>query len=182
MVGSPTSLAFESACEGRASVEFLCCPEDAGVVAAQFPDWTCEAGLLYALIEPSALAAPSASVRVLHAEDPLEHLPQELRDELAEARNTREVWTAFSDGVPASFAYSYWKTEGHFDISIDTAPESRRRGLARLAVSELIRQERARGLQPVWGAMASNEASQKLAETLGFELRDEIRLFSAPEQ
>jgi hypothetical protein len=41
-------------------------------------------------------------------------------------------------------------------------------------VSALIRTEIERGRQPVWGAMASNRASQNLATSLGFELADQV--------
>ena len=81
------------------------------------------------------------------------------------------------DGYQCGVAYAHWETEGQFDISVDTVPECRRQGLARVAVSKLIRTQGRCGRRPVWGAMASNIASQRLAERLGFRIVDEVVLF-----
>ncbi|MFT7463513.1 MAG: GNAT superfamily N-acetyltransferase [Pseudohongiellaceae bacterium] len=162
----------------RPGRELMCPVDDGEHWLRVLPGWSAGEVLLYRLEQPSALAAESPGVKRLGVEHSLEHLPAELREELEEALPDHTVWCAFHEGSAASFAYSHWRTEGLFDISIDTNPGHRRRGLARLAVSELIRQEIAAGLQPVWGAMGSNSASQRLAHSLGFALVDKMLVLS----
>ncbi len=180
VVGNPTAETLDAAIRDREPCEILCALEDEAAVAAHFPNWSREEALLFGLRKPELLASPDPCVLLLKREHSLRHLPDELRQEIDGAREVRDVWCAFKDGVASSFAYSYWRTEGQCDISIDTVSEFRRLGLAQLAVSELIRRERAHGLEPVWGAMATNVASQQLAGTLGFEQTDTIVLFSSP--
>lgn len=158
--------------------ELLCAHEDAEWVAAQLGGWKCEGASLFRLDDAAVIEPLASKARLLSSEDELNDLEQELRDEIEEARAAGEVWCAEAEGRVASFAYSYWRTEGHFDISIDTPEAFRRRGLARIAVSGLIRAERERGLEPVWGAMDDNVASSELARTLGFVRHDAIAIFS----
>jgi predicted GNAT family acetyltransferase len=101
-------------------------------------------------------------------------LPPALADELAWARTRGTVWTAYVDGEPASFAYAPWHSPTYFDVSVDTLPGARQLGLATLVASAMIRDERTRGRQPVWGADEGNAASLALAKRLGFVPVDEI--------
>jgi len=162
----------------RPGRELLCAAEDGEHWQRVLRGWSTKGVLLYGLQQAGGLVPPSAAVERLTLDHSLDHLPQELREEIEQALPDHAVWCAFQEGDAAAFAYSHWRTEGWFDISIDTAPAYRRRGLARRAVSELIRRELAAGLQPVWGAMASNTASQRLAASLGFVPVDRMLLLT----
>jgi hypothetical protein len=110
----------------------------------------------------------------LAADQALEHVPASLAAELAWARLHGPVWSAWVDGEPVSFAYAPWRSAKWFDVSVDTLPGARQLGLATVVASAMIRDERARGREPVWGADEANIASLRLAKRLGFEAVDEI--------
>ena len=78
------------------------------------------------------------------------------------------------EGEPVSFAYAPWRSAKWFDVSIDTLPGARQLGLATIVASAMIRDERTRGREPVWGADQGNTASLRLAKRLGFAAVDEI--------
>jgi hypothetical protein len=101
-------------------------------------------------------------------------LPPALAGELAWARTRGPIWTAYVDGEPASFAYAPWRSALYFDVSVDTLAGSRQLGLATIVAAAMIRDERSRGREPVWGADEGNGASLRLAKRLGFEPVDEI--------
>ncbi|MEM7305129.1 MAG: GNAT family N-acetyltransferase [Planctomycetota bacterium] len=180
LVGRPSPAVLDEALSGRPGSEVLTAPEDEEANAAQLPGWSRERAVLHELADPARLAPDDGTVRALTPEDSLAHLPAALREEMEGALSRHAVHAAFEADVAASFAYACWRTETRFDMSIDTAPWFRRRGLARRAASALIRAEADAGRRPVWGAMASNEASLRLAEALGFRAVDEIACFSAP--
>ncbi len=182
VVRAPSAALVREAVTDRAGREVIAPADDADAVRAALAGWSEERAVLHELRDASRLAAPCADVRPLTAEDALDGAPDGLREELDAARRGGVVWTACVDGTPASFAYAYWRTEGWFDVSIDTLEAFRRRGLARVAVSELIRRERAEGREPVWGAMESNAASLQLAASLGFAPTDELVVFTPLER
>jgi hypothetical protein len=107
------------------------------------------------------------TVRKLSARDVLSQLPSDLRREIDKARATRDVYAAWKDGLPASFAYVSHETERHGDLSIDTLEAFRRRGLAVAALRPVLADLRSRGKHPVWGAIESNTASLALARAIG---------------
>ncbi len=108
----------------------------------------------------------------LPADASLAHLPRALADELAAAHGP--IWTVFVDGEAAAFAYAPWRSARWFDVSVDTLVGSRQLGLGSLVAAALIRDERARGCEPVWAADEANVASLRLARRLGFQSVDEI--------
>lgn len=108
-------------------------------------------------------------VRRLSVDDPLSHLPENLREEMARARKTRRVWTAFDGGRAVSFAYAHRETGTVADVSIDTLEGHRRKGCAYAAALHLLYDLADRALAPSWGAYTSNDASKRLARRLGFE-------------
>jgi hypothetical protein len=110
----------------------------------------------------------------LPADASLAHVPEALAAELASVRAQRTIWAAYLDGVPVSFAYAPWRSARWFDVSIDTLPASRQLGLGRLVAAAMIRDERAQGREPVWGADEGNTASLRLAHSLGFVKVDEL--------
>lgn len=174
LVGNPSERVVREALSDREGRELLAAAELEPHLRRWFPEWRHEGAVLYGLETPPLASAPDPDVRLLSRSDSLEHLDDELRDELESAR---DVHACFADGLAVSFAYSYWRTEGLFDVSIDTAEPHRRRGHAARAVSALIRAETSAGRRPVWGAMDTNEASHALAKRLGFRPCD--RLWSA---
>lgn len=78
------------------------------------------------------------------------------------------------DGLVAGFAtygaFRQWPAYSHtVEHSVYTAPEFRRRGIARSLMLELIARARAAGLHAmVGGVVAENEESVRLHESLGF--------------
>lgn len=105
------------------------------------------------------------------------------------AARRRELAAACSRGLPmagavvgdevAAVCYSCYETETLWDISIDTHPDYRRRGLASSAVRFLAARQSSRGLSPVWGAVESNRASLALAARLGFEPVERFVVYEA---
>jgi len=109
----------------------------------------------------------------------LDHVPAGLAAELAWAKARGPVWAAWVDGEPVSFAYAPWRSGKYFDVSVDTLAGARQLGLATVVAAAMIRDERARGREPVWGADEGNGASLRLAKRLGFVQVDEIFVAAA---
>ncbi len=128
--------------------------------------------ILHAQPEPARL--PDLEGAQALGDEPLDHVPPALAEELAWARARGPVWSAWVDGVPVSFAYAPWRSAKWFDVSVDTLSDARQLGLATIVASAMIRDERARGREPVWGADEDNSASLRLAKRLGFEPVDEL--------
>jgi GNAT superfamily N-acetyltransferase len=85
---------------------------------------------------------------------------------LANVMERRAVFCAEVDGQPVSFAWAPLRSEGWFDIWVQTLPEFRRRGLGQRVASALMHFERAEGRSPVW--CAAHSVSLGLGESLGF--------------
>ena len=128
-----------------------------------------ERAILHTLPDPAALPDYEGATPLGEVE-----LPAQLCDELAWAKSRGTVWSAWVDGEPMSFAYAPWRSPAWFDVSVDTLPGARQLGLATIVASAMIRDERAQGREPVWGADEGNVASLRLAKRLGFEPVDEI--------
>lgn len=128
-----------------------------------------ERAILHTLPDPSALPDYEGATPLGEVE-----LPAPLRDELAWAKSRGTVWSGWVDGEPMSFAYAPWRSAAWFDVSVDTLPGARQLGLATVVAAAMIRDERAQGREPVWGADEGNVASLRLAKRLGFEPVDEI--------
>jgi GNAT superfamily N-acetyltransferase len=129
----------------------------------------CERAILHTLPDPAALPDYEGATALGDAP-----LPKQLADELAWAKTRGTVWTAWVDGEPMSFAYAPWRSATLFDVSVDTLPGARQLGLGTIVAAAMIRDERAQGREPVWGADEDNVASLRLAKRLGFEPVDEI--------
>jgi len=129
--------------------------------------------VLHTLSEPDALPELEGAFP-LPEDVTLSHLPPALADELSAARTKHTIWAAWVDGEPVSFAYAPWRSPSWFDVSVDTAPGARQLGLATVVASAMIREERAHGREPVWGATEDNVASLRLARRLGFVACDEL--------
>ncbi len=117
--------------------------------------------------------------RMVEADDDALHtLPGSLRRELAGQEDFPVCAASLAGDSIASLVYAFVETEAYWDVSIDTLADFRREGFATSSAAFLIQRQLARGLRPVWGASATNEASMRLAARLGFEREGEIRTAS----
>ncbi len=74
----------------------------------------------------------------------------------------------------ATTAYSAFIHDNQLELGIETVPEFRGKGFARLACSALIDYCIENDYEPVWACRLENIGSFKLAEMLGFEVDKEI--------
>jgi RimJ/RimL family protein N-acetyltransferase len=163
----------------RASYVMLLAIERADLVARLRADGRdVVRAILHVLTDPDALPELEGALP-LPDDASLAHLPEALAAELAEARAHATIWSAWVDGEPVSFAYAASRTPRWFDIGVDTAPGARQLGLATLVAAAMIRDERARGREPVWGADEDNLASLRLAARLGFTPIDALWIVAA---
>lgn len=102
----------------------------------------------------------------------------ELRDELEAGAEGSPIAASFVDDEPIAFCYAGATTESWWDVSIDTAPEHRRRGHAARAVAFMVRHMRGLGKEPVWQSADDNPASWKLAAKLGFVVVDRLEYWT----
>jgi GNAT superfamily N-acetyltransferase len=121
--------------------------------------------ILHTLPDPDTL--PDDEGAVLFTEPPPDA-------ELAWAATRGPIWSAYVDGAAAAFAYAPWRSASLFDVSVDVVPLARQLGLGTIVAAAMIRDERSRGREPVWGADEGNIASLRLAQRLGFVAVDEI--------
>lgn len=171
VIGDADPAAVAALAREVASYTVLCAIEREDLVAAT--GRSVVRALLHTLPDPGELPMLDGAV-ALPDDSSLAHLPAPLAAELAAVRGRRTIWSAFLDGVPVAFAYAPWRSAAWFDVSIDTLPDARQLGLGRLVAAAMIRDERAQGREPVWGADEGNLASQRLAHSLGFVKVDEI--------
>jgi len=129
--------------------------------------------ILHTLRDPARLPDAGGAAE-LAADAPLARLPEGLAEELRAALAHGPVWAAWLEGAPVSFAYAPWRSPRWFDVSVDTLPAARQLGLGARVAAAMIRGERARGREPVWGADEHNLASLRLARRLGFQPADEL--------
>jgi len=141
--------------------------------------WWVEAARLFTLPDPASLPDDEGAAP-LPADTDLGHAPPALAAEVRAEQERGTVWTAVVDGAPACFAFAPWRSARWFDVSVDTLVGYRQLGLATRVVTAMIRAERAEGREPVWGAVESNAASQRLAERLGFAAIDALWVATAP--
>lgn len=77
-------------------------------------------------------------------------------------------WFVVRDGEPVSMCMACAIGGGEAEIEIGTDERYRRQGLAVAAAHAFIEECERRGLLPAWTCDATNEASARLAERLGF--------------
>lgn len=180
VVGHPSRRAIgEAASQQR--TDLLAFPENRVHVSAALPGWTGVRAVLHLLGDAHRLPeVPEGSVRRLAVSEisAIENLDPELRSELELATGVSPIVAALEDGRPVSFCYAGSRTEGLWDISIDTLAGHRRRGHAARCVAYMV--EHMKPLRPVWAAEASNVASLGLAARLGFVPVDELIVFHPP--
>ncbi|POR00258.1 hypothetical protein AU468_09790 [Alkalispirochaeta sphaeroplastigenens] len=70
--------------------------------------------------------------------------------------------------ITTALAFSAYRDEFNLELGIETAPKFRGQGYARLACITLIQHCLDAGLTPIWSCRTQNEASYRLAVSLGF--------------
>jgi RimJ/RimL family protein N-acetyltransferase len=183
IVGRPSDEVVRAAVAGATAVRSLLVMCDALEDARRaLPRWTCEEAVIHALPAPPPPWPHSGpDVRFLDAATPLDHLTRALADEIACALRDGPVTAAWCEGRPAAFCYASSATESLWDVSIDTVPAYRRRGLAQSAVYAMAAHQREEGREPVWGALVGNEASLRHAARLGIVTPDRLFVFTRPD-
>ena len=171
IVGDAEATAVAEVARERPQHTFLFAIEREDVAAALRARGV-ERAILHELQDPAVLPDYEGASQLGDA--PLDHVPPPLAAELAWAKTRGPVWAAWVDGAPVSFAYAPWRSAKWFDVSVDTLPGARQLGLALITASAMIRDERAHGREPVWGADEDNAPSLRLAKRLGFVQTDEI--------
>jgi GNAT superfamily N-acetyltransferase len=201
----PGSLVAERALAMAGDVNVLCAPDTADSVAQALPEWVRRGVRLHAL--PGVMAwerGADVDVNVFTLVDApsIGHVSDALRTELTEALEGHPaarfvpgtlpapvpadasptpipVAAAWMDGRPVAFCYPVLQTETLWDVSVDTLPDYRGRGLAGRAARAMIRHMRGRGKAPVWGAVETNAASLSVARQLGFVEAGRLEVFAA---
>ena len=179
-IGEPDDGALTAALTGAdPGWSLLAAPEDADHVGKMLGSFRRERASLYVMSGPTPrLDEPDPGLVDLTRSD-LARLPAALAEELARVVDRTDVVAIEADGVIASVAYVPWETERLYDVSVDTLGPHRRKGYGERAVRGLL-DRRDEVKRPVWGAVESNLASQKLAARLGFRPFDEMFVFTLP--
>ncbi|MCX5740940.1 MAG: GNAT family N-acetyltransferase [Proteobacteria bacterium] len=167
----PPLAALIALVERRADCAILTASE---AIAAALPRFTSRA-ILHTLDDPDAIPDVDGAI-VLPEDASLAHVPPALAEELTRMRPTRTIWCAYVDGEPVAFAYAPWRTAAWFDVSIDVLSGARQLGLGTIVAAAMLRDERAHGRAPVWGADEANAASLRLAARLGFTPIDHLHV------
>jgi RimJ/RimL family protein N-acetyltransferase len=190
----------------EADVNVLCALETADAVESVLPGWRRHAALVHALpsVQPWESDVDPGVTVFTQADGPpsLAHVPEPLRTELVETLEGHPVArfvpgelppampadrslqaipmaSAWADGLPVAFCYPVLQTETLWDVSVDTLPAFRGRGLAGRAARAMTRHMRRLGKAPVWGALETNGASLGAARRLGFVLSGRLAVFTA---
>jgi len=190
--GAPGEAAVRAAGESGGHLDDVLVAPGPGAerVAAALPGWRPRRVFLHVLPgEPPAIDPPAGADVVMLAPDAppiapdLSGLPPALRAEvgglLARVRPLIVARVPPGDeGRIVAACSAALETETLWDVSIETVPDHRRRGLAAACFAALARWMAAtRGKRPVWGAHESNPPSLALAERLGFVRDSELLTF-----
>lgn len=189
--GEPAPAALRAAVErtGKLTDVLVAAGPSAERVADALPGWRPQRVFFHVLPGgPPAIEPPEgADVAMLAPEAPpaapdLAGLPPALRAEVGSL--LARVQPLVAARVPAgpggriaAVCSAALETETLWDVSIETVPDYRRRGLAAACFSALARWMAERGKRPVWGAHESNPASLALAKRLGFVRDSELLTF-----
>jgi hypothetical protein len=186
VAGRPPCGALRSAVSGTTELtpivaQTIDAPHVAACLRGVEPAWTHESAIVHVQrhhpVDPPSPLAPLL-VRFLEPSDRLDHLPPGLQHEMTHAREMTPVAAVIDGTAAVSFCYPVWVTETLWDVSVDTLEHCRGQGHAARAFRLMADFMRQRGREPVWGALASNAPSLRLAAKLGFRPVDRIEVFS----
>lgn len=79
-------------------------------------------------------------------------------------------WCVEQHGVVAAIAFTSFRFDDELELGVETHAAHRGKGLALSAAVAMVRATLATGLTPVWSCREENEASLRLALSLGFEI------------
>jgi RimJ/RimL family protein N-acetyltransferase len=180
VVGHPDPLVLRAALDEAPTVKDLLVMRDGfEAIRANLPEWTLEEAVIHSLPDPAPeWPLPGSDVSFLDDQATLDRLPPELAEEITAARDVGPVAATWCDERPVSFCYASSVTETLWDVSIDTLPAYRRRGLAQSAVHLMAAFHRENARLPVWGAVIGNLPSLQLASRMGFVAVDTLYVFS----
>jgi|GEM_PF-6310239 len=190
-IGQPTVKLVRSVLrEDKEPWTVVAATEQIDAIHEAIPDWDFELARIAERPETvPPLVAPAVGdgieIRPLDPRDraAVDSIPdEEVRDEVGRLLGYVPYVAAFVDERPVSLCGGYPETETHFDLAIDTLEGFRRCGLARATATALIHAMAERGKRPVWGAVESNTASIRLAESLDFEWVGKLGVWAAPGQ
>ena len=74
------------------------------------------------------------------------------------------------EGKMLTCAFASGVSKEYVDIGIETAEECRGKGYGKIVAAEMVKEILSRGKTPVWGCDIRNEASARLACSVGFEI------------
>ena len=179
VVGRPGRDAIEEAvARGWEGDVLITPPENEAYVSAALPGWKAVSATLHLLGDtPRLPPVPAGTVCLFDPPEltAMDWLPLDL---LAEFRvSYSPIAASLADGRPVSFCYAAARTEGLWDISINTLEGFRNQGYAARCVAFMVERMESRGLRPVWGAEEWNRASLGLAAKLGFVPVDSLLVF-----
>ncbi len=176
IIGTPTEpLGGISHCD-----EILAFNNNYQMLANLLPTHLCEHANIYQQSGEVGKSTHSVRSLTLHDIEPLAQSNNALFAELQWALfHGAPAFAALHHEQVVAFAYASAQSEHYWDMSIDTLAEHRQQGFACAAARALINAMNEQGKQGVWGALDSNEASNQLALKLGYQLVDELWLFSA---
>lgn len=181
VIGKPDFATIQkAAAKSGEKAEVLANPENCTHVSTALTSWHKTPAIIHQLSKTLTLADNNdATIKFARKSDIIQIRDEnpELADEVLQALSYSPIAAAFDNDKPVSFCYAGSETETLWDISIDTLPDFRRRGLAAACVKFMIQHMQKRGKQPVWGAEEWNVASLHLAKKLGFEAVDTLFLF-----
>ena len=145
--------------------------------------WSGEPAIMHALPAPGRTAArasapPDTGVRLLTLADPLDHLPPGLRHEMTHARLLGPSVQRSPTACRRRSAIRYGRRSRSGIYRSTRSNPIAADSLAASAVAFMVDHMRREGREPVWGALASNTASLRLAAKLGFAPVGEIVVFS----
>lgn len=182
IVGQPTAEVVHAALAPMSrDTELIVMPESRQWIESVLPDWEACPATLHTRPENMALPPQRKDVDVRlfdRFDDELfALLLPDLQEEVKQWSAPGPAAAAVVNGRAVSLVYAGAVTESWFDVSVDTSPEYRRRGLAEACSRALIERMRQQGRCCVWGALDDNQASLKLAAKLGFVPVDRLVVF-----
>ena len=170
VVGRPAPALIHQALGGcHERVEMLIDADNVKWLRGLFPGWRAGAVIMHCLANELPPPPVQPSARRVTIDDPLEHLPPTMAEEMDRARRRTSLYASFEGRRAVAFAYGHRVTRTLADVSVDTLADHRRKGHGLAAVVHLLHDLSDRGLSPTWGAYESNQVSRQFAARLGFE-------------
>ncbi|MGH7723960.1 MAG: GNAT family N-acetyltransferase [Candidatus Eiseniibacteriota bacterium] len=192
--GDPGVEAVREAIEGlEGPLDLLAFDAMGPHLAAGLDDFTLERAIIHEPSDPEWYRAAAGSGRPGNAGDARDagvtlrpvhraeivardDLEPDVKADLIEACSYSPVVAACVGDRAISFCYASARTERWWDVSVDTLPEARGKGLAGIAARHLAAVMREQGRTATWGAVESNAASLAAASRLGFVPTSELWL------